>query len=616
MLRCFTASGFHLPRCTLATMGFVSCTGSNRWCSVPAGSTPHKSAEGDVLQSNIKKEERLRDFSELYAAHPSQYESAPAAIRPNVLRYPCDPTSAEFQENLRRMEGLTAELRRRVQVVIEGASENDRKARERHVSRGKLLPRERIEKLIDPMTPFLELSQLAGLDLYPGESCHSGGIIAGIGVVHGIRVMILANDATVKGGTYYPITVKKHLRAQKIAWENHLPCIYLVDSGGANLARQDEVFPDEQHFGRIFFNQANMSAAGIPQIAVVMGSCTAGGAYVPAMSDESVIVKGNGTIFLGGPPLVFAATGEKVTPEELGGAAVHCRTSGVTDYFATDDLHALYLTRRIVRNLSREEGSKDVESKTFTPPLYDPKEIGGFIPDMAAEVVKSFDIRAVIARLVDGSEFDEFKAQYGNTLVCGFARFEGMHVGIVANNGILYSESALKGAHFIELCSQRHIPLLFLQNITGFMVGKAYERGGIAKDGAKLVTAVATTKVPKITVIIGGSYGAGNYGMCGRAFGPRFLFMWPNARISVMGGNQAATVLALTNSKLKPDAIESLKLEVKAKYEKEGSCYYSTSRLWDDGVIAPEDTRAVVVQTLRTVRLAPRQKTEFGLFRM
>ncbi|RNF09941.1 putative 3-methylcrotonoyl-CoA carboxylase beta subunit [Trypanosoma conorhini] len=601
-------------------MSLVPLAGFPRCCSGLTASKPENSGRADGANPNSNKEavkhDQVRDWSELYAAHPSQYESAPATTRPNVLRYPADTTSADFQGNLKRMEELTAELRRRVQVVINGDSTADRRARERHVSRGKLLPRERIEKLIDPMSPFLELSQLAGQELYPGEACHSGGILTGIGVVHGIRVMIVANDATVKGGTYYPITVKKHLRAQKIAWENHLPCIYLVDSGGANLGRQDEVFPDEQHFGRIFFNQANMSSKGIPQIAVVMGSCTAGGAYVPAMSDESVIVKGNGTIFLGGPPLVFAATGEKVTPEELGGAAVHCRTSGVTDYFATDDLHALYLTRRIVRNLNRTDAAKDVESDPFRAPLYDPKEIGGFIPDMSAGIMKSFDIRAVIARLVDGSEFDEFKAQYGDTLVCGFARFEGMQVGIVANNGILYSESALKGAHFVELCSQRNVPLLFLQNITGFMVGKAYERGGIAKDGAKLVTAVSTTQVPKITIIIGGSYGAGNYGMCGRAFGPRFLFMWPNARISVMGGNQAATVLALTNSQLKPDAVEDFKAEVKAKYEREGSCYYSTARLWDDGVIAPEDTRAVVTQALRAIRSAPQQETRFGIFRM
>ncbi|ESL07749.1 3-methylcrotonoyl-CoA carboxylase beta subunit [Trypanosoma rangeli SC58] len=620
MFRLFVGFGCHVPRRKLAAMGCVSLASFPRCCSGLAVSTRVNLGKGDGVNSNINKEGvkdgQGRDLSELYATHPSQYESASAATRPNVLRYPADTTNAEFQENLKRMEGLTAELRRRVQVVVKGESAQDCRARERHVSRGKLLPRERIEKLIDPMTPFLELSQLAGQDLYPGEACHSGGILAGIGVVHGVRVMIVANDATVKGGTYYPITVKKHLRAQKIAWENHLPCIYLVDSGGANLGRQDEVFPDEQHFGRIFFNQANMSSEGIPQIAVVMGSCTAGGAYVPAMSDESVIVKGNGTIFLGGPPLVFAATGENVTPEELGGASVHCRTSGVTDYLATDDLHALYLTRRIVKNLNREDVSKYVESRSFRAPLYDPKEIGGFIPDMSASVVKSFDIRAVIARLVDGSEFDEFKAQYGETLVCGFARFEGILVGIIANNGILYSESALKGAHFVELCSQRNAPLLFLQNITGFMVGKAYERGGIAKDGAKLVTAVSTTKVPKITIIIGGSYGAGNYGMCGRAFGPRFLFMWPNARISVMGGNQAATVLALTNSKLKPDAVEDFKAEVKAKYEKEGSCYYSTARLWDDGVIAPEDTRVVVVQALRAVHSAPQQETRFGLFRM
>nr|CCD13693.1 unnamed protein product [Trypanosoma congolense IL3000] len=549
--------------------------------------------------------------------HPIQYENAPSNAKPNVLHYPAELTGTEFISNIERMKALTADLRRRVQFVVEGNSDEGKRAKERHLSRGKLLVHQRVEKLIDPLTPFLELSQLAGGDLYPGEACSRGGILTGIGVIHGTRTMIIANDATVKGGAYYPITVKKHLRAQKIAEENYLPCIYLVDSGGANLGLQADVFPDEQHFGRIFFNQANMSAKGIPQIAVVMGSCTAGGAYVPAMSDESVIVKGSGTIFLGGPPLVLAATGERVTPEELGGADVHCRVSGVADHFATDDLHALYLTRRIVENLKQNNSEKQsVDFRKFTPPLYDPNEIGGFIPDMGAEVVKGFDVRAVIARLTDGSEFDEFKKFYGETLVCGFGRFEGILVGIIANNGILYSESALKGAHFIELCSQRDIPLLFLQNITGFMVGKAYEEGGIAKNGAKLVTAVSTTKVPKITVIIGGSYGAGNYGMCGRAFGPRFLFMWPNARISVMGGNQAATVLALTNSKLKGGDVEAFKAKVKAKYEQEGSCYYSTARLWDDGVIAPEDTRTVVVQALLAALNAPRTKTNFGIFRM
>ncbi|EAN79625.1 3-methylcrotonoyl-CoA carboxylase beta subunit, putative [Trypanosoma equiperdum] len=576
---------------------------------VPLGSS-------QVPKGDPRKEQKGGNMSEVYLFHPAQYESAPATTRPNVLHYPAESTNPEFKANTERMKALTAELRRRVQVIVDGDSEADKRARDRHISRGKLLVHQRIEKLVDPMSPFLELSQLAGGDLYPGEACHRGGILTGIGVVHGMRVMIVANDATVKGGTYYPITVKKHLRAQRIAEENRLPCIYLVDSGGANLGMQGDVFPDEQHFGRIFFNQANMSAKGIAQIATVMGSCTAGGAYVPAMSDESIIVKGNGTIFLGGPPLVFAATGEEVTPEELGGADVHCRASGVTDYFATDDLHALYLTRRIVANLNRNDCERPCRGREFTPPLYDPSEIGGFIPDMGADVVKGFDVRAVIARLVDGSEFDEFKKLYGDTLVCGFARFEGMLVGIVANNGILYSESALKGAHFVELCSHRNIPLLFLQNITGFMVGKTYEEGGIAKNGAKLVTAVSTTHVPKITIIIGGSYGAGNYGMCGRAFGPRFLFMWPNARISVMGGNQAATVLALTNSKLRENEVQDFKAKVRSKYEYEGSCYYSTARLWDDGVIAPEDTRAVVVQALLSTLSAPCGETKFGVFRM
>ncbi|KAG8342800.1 putative 3-methylcrotonoyl-CoA carboxylase beta subunit [Trypanosoma vivax] len=573
--------------------------------------------ETAISVTDTEKKSTSMCASDPCSIHISQYEVASPELKPNILHYPADLADSDFQTNLDRMRALTSELHQRVKSIILGNTEEDKKTRARHCSRGKLLVHQRIEKLTDPLSPFLELSQLAGTDMYGGESCHRGGVLTGIGIVNGVRVMIVANDATVKGGTYFPITVKKHLRAQRIAEENHLPCIYLVDSGGANLGLQADVFPDEQHFGRIFFNQANMSAKGIPQVAVVMGSCTAGGAYVPAMSDESVIVNGNGTIFLGGPPLVFAATGEKVTPEELGGATVHCRTSGVTDHFACDDVHALYLTRRIVTNLNWKTSDLETEEKkSCSPPLYDAREIGGFIPDMAAEVVKGFDVRAVIARLVDGSEFDEFKKQYGDTLVCGFARFEGMLVGIVANNGILYSESALKGAHFIELCSHRNIPLLFLQNITGFMVGKAYEEGGIAKNGAKLVTAVSTTRVPKITIIIGGSYGAGNYGMCGRAFGPRFLFMWPNARISVMGGNQAATVLALTNSKLKDSDVDQFKAKVKAKYEKEGSCYYSTARLWDDGVIAPEDTRAVVVQALLATRSAPLEVTKFGIFRM
>ncbi|KAK7194128.1 3-methylcrotonoyl-CoA carboxylase beta subunit [Novymonas esmeraldas] len=533
------------------------------------------------------------------------------------------------------MDGFVRQLRARVRYVQAGgvvsaeeaetagvstaSCEADSRVRQLHVSRGKMLARERIERLVDPGTRFLELSQLAGWDLYwddkkkEYERCYSGGMVTGIGIVNGVRCMLVANDATVKGGTYYPITVKKHLRAQKIAEQNHLPCIYLVDSGGANLGRQDDVFADEQHFGHIFFNEANMSAKSISQIAVVMGSCTAGGAYVPAMADEAIIVARNGTIFLGGPPLVFAATGEVVTTQDLGGADVHCRISGVTDHYATDDLHALYLARRAVANLNLREHNEQQNPTGVRPepPLYDPKELGGFIPDMLAEVVKSFDVRAVIARLVDGSRFDEFKALYGTTLVCGFAHIEGMQVGIIANNGILYSESAVKGAHFIRLCTQRKVPLLFLQNITGFMVGKKYEEGGIARNGARLVTAVSTAPVPKITVLIGGSYGAGNYGMCGRAFEPRFLFMWPNARISVMGGTQAATVLALTNRNLKNASeaeVNAFKDKVKRKYEREGSCYYSTARLWDDGVIAPEDTRVVVAEALRVARLAPPAK--------
>jgi 3-methylcrotonyl-CoA carboxylase beta subunit len=539
----------------------------------------------------------------------------------NVLKMPADVQDAKFVENVARNKELAEELRRYVAANINGGP-HDAKARALHHSRGKMLARERIDALIDPNTPFLELSQLAAHELYPRESVPSGGIVTGIGMINGVRCVIVANDATVKGGTYYPITVKKHLRAQKIAEQNNLPCVYLVDSGGANLERQADVFPDEQHFGRIFYNQANMSAKGIPQVAVVMGSCTAGGAYVPAMADESIIVRKTGTIFLGGPPLVQAATGEVVTAEDLGGADVHCRQSGVSDHYATDDLHALYLARRIVSNLNRREANDAANPPAlkYAEPLYPASEIAGFLPDMTASVMTSFDVRAVIARLVDGSEFDEFKALYGDTIVCGFAKLQGMPIGIVANNGILYSESALKATHFIELCSQRNIPLLFVQNITGFMVGKKYEEGGIAKNGAKMVTAVATTNVPKITLVIGGSYGAGNYGMCGRAYDPRFVFMWPNARISVMGGNQAASVLALTNSKLKgrPAAeAEEFKSKIKAKYDTEGSCYFSTARLWDDGVIAPEDTRQVLGEAFRATRLSvPKPKPEFGVFRM
>lgn len=498
----------------------------------------------------------------------------------------------------------------------------------KHTKRGKLLPRERVDQLLDPGTPFLELSALAGDDLYDGQSVPGGGVITGIGRVSGRQVMIVANDATVKGGTYYPITVKKHLRAQEIAMKSRLPCVYLVDSGGAFLPLQSEVFPDKDHFGRIFYNQAHMSAAQIPQVAVVMGSCTAGGAYVPAMCDESVIVKKNGTIFLGGPPLVKAATGEVVTPEELGGAELHCKVSGVCDHLAENDPHALDIARRIVGNLGtagRISQTQDF-SKDIAEPLFSPSELDGVVP---SDSRISFDIRKVIARLVDGSDFDEFKALYGTTLVCGFAKLHGNPVGIVANNGILFSESALKGAHFIELCSQRNIPLLFLQNITGFMVGKKYEEGGIAKNGAKMVMAVSCANVPKITCIIGGSFGAGNYGMCGRAFDPRFLFMWPTAKIGVMGGEQAAGVLAQVQRDNKEkrgeewstEDEEAFKAPIRNKYDSESSAFFSTARLWDDGVIHPSHTRSVLGLALsaalndRSMPL-PQAQPNYGVFRM
>ncbi|TFJ81155.1 hypothetical protein NSK_007500 [Nannochloropsis salina CCMP1776] len=517
------------------------------------------------------------------------------------------------------MDKLVDRLDGILEEVYQGGGEL---ARSKHEQRGKLYVRERIERLVDPGTPFLELSPLAGRELYGQDKVPAGGIVTGIGRVAGVECMLVANDATVKGGTYYPITVKKHLRAQEIASQNKLPCIYLVDSGGAFLPRQDEVFPDRDHFGRIFFNQANMSAAGIPQIAVVMGSCTAGGAYVPAMSDESIIVKGSGTIFLGGPPLVKAATGEVVSAEDLGGADVHCRTSGVVDHYATDDLHALDITRSIVASLNVPEARTAAFSpngKTGGPyeePLYSPDELGGLVP---LDPKRPFDVRSVIARVVDGSRFQEFKALYGPTIVTGFARIHGILTGIVANNGILFSESALKAAHFIELCSQRHIPLVFLQNITGFMVGRKYENEGIAKNGAKLVTAVSTSKVPKITLLIAGSYGAGNYGMCGRAFSPRFLFMWPNAKISVMGGEQAANVLATVAAQGKDwtSAEESaFKAPILAKFSKESSCYYSSARLWDDGVIRPRDTRRVLGLGLAVAVKEQAERTQFGVFRM
>ncbi|MDQ6629251.1 MAG: methylcrotonoyl-CoA carboxylase [Pseudomonadota bacterium] len=527
-----------------------------------------------------------------------------------------DTRSDEFRSNAAFLQTQVADLRAKAAQIALGG---DAKSRERHVGRGKLLPRERVDGLLDPGTPFLEIGQLAAHGMYDGEA-PAAGMIAGIGRVHGQEVMVVANDATVKGGTYYPMTVKKHLRAQEIALQNRLPCVYLVDSGGAFLPRQDEVFPDREHFGRIFFNQANMSALGIAQIAVVMGSCTAGGAYVPAMSDETVIVKNQGTIFLGGPPLVKAAIGEIVTAEELGGGDVHTRLSGVADHLADDDRHALAIARRIVASLNRSKPAT-LRLEASEEPLYDPKEIYGVIPQ---DTRKPYDVREVIARIVDGSRLDEFKARYGATLVTGFAHLYGMPLGIVANNGILFSESAQKGAHFIELCAERRVPLLFLQNITGFMVGKKVENAGIARDGAKMVTAVATVQVPKLTVLIGGSFGAGNYGMCGRAYSPRFLWMWPNARISVMGGEQAAAVLAT----VKRDGIESrgqqwsaeeergFKAPLLAQYEHQGHPYYASARLWDDGVMDPADTRRVLGLSLAATLNAPIPATKFGVFRM
>ena len=533
-----------------------------------------------------------------------------------VLSSQLNPRSAEFQANAAAMQALVGDVSVQLERVALGGGEA---ARAKHTARGKLLPRERVQQLLDPGTPFLEIAPLAALHMYKDEA-PSAGVIVGIGRVSGVDCMIVCNDATVKGGTYYPMTVKKHLRAQEIAQQNHLPCIYLVDSGGANLPNQDEVFPDRDHFGRIFFNQANMSAQGIAQIAVVMGSCTAGGAYVPAMSDETIIVKNQGTIFLGGPPLVKAATGEVVSAEDLGGGDVHTRLSGVADHLAQNDVHALALARNAVKNLNAHK-APNIATHAPVPPRYDAQELYGVIP---ADTRKPFDVREIIARIVDGSEFDEFKSRFGTTLVCGFARIEGIPVGIIANNGILFSESALKGAHFIELCCQRKTPLVFLQNITGFMVGRKYENEGIARNGAKMVTAVATAAVPKFTLIIGGSFGAGNYGMCGRAYSPRFLWMWPNARISVMGGEQAASVLAT----VKRDGIEAkgghwsaeeeqaFKDPIKAQYEHQGHPYYATARLWDDGVIDPADTRRVLAHGLSASLNAPIPETRFGLFRM
>jgi len=508
---------------------------------------------------------------------------------------------ATFERRRTRMEELVAELRARTALAAAGGGEQ---AVERHRSRGKLTARERIARLVDPGTELLELSALAAWDVYDGQA-PGAGIVTGIGVVEGRECAIVANDATVKGGTYFPLTVKKHLRAQEIAAQNRLPCIYLVDSGGAFLPLQAEVFPDRDHFGRIFYNQARLSAAGIPQVAVVMGSCTAGGAYVPAMSEETVIVRGTGTIFIGGPPLVKAATGQEVTAEELGGADLHARQSGVVDHYATSDDEALAIAREIVRNLARRKPEPPWEIAEPKPPAVDPADLYGLIPETFREQV---DPREIVARLVDGSRFHEFKALYGQTLVCGFARIEGYPVGILASNGVLFSESSRKGAHFIELACQRRVPLVFLQNVTGFMVGKQYEAGGIARDGAKLVTAVACADVPKFTVVVGGSFGAGNYGMCGRAYEPRQLWMWPNARISVMGGEQAATVLTMVG-----DADPE---EIRAKYELEGSPYYSTARLWDDGIIDPLDTRRVLAFGIRAALNAPIGETRFGVFRM
>jgi 3-methylcrotonyl-CoA carboxylase beta subunit len=534
----------------------------------------------------------------------------------SIIKSKLNTRTDDYRANVAAMQALVDDLREKTALVSQGGPEEHRK---KHVARGKLLPRERINGLLDPGAPFLEFSAMAGWNMFNNE-VNSGGVVTGIGRVQGVECMIVANDATVKGGSYFPITVKKHLRAQEIAAQNRLPCIYLVDSGGANLPTQDEVFPDRDHFGRIFYNQANMSAAGIPQIGVVMGSCTAGGAYVPAMSDESIIVKNQGTIFLGGPPLVKAATGEVVSAEDLGGGDVHTRISGVCDHLAESDHHALSIARRVVGNLNWKK-PMSLDLATPEDPLYDPAELMGVIP---ADPRKPYDVREVIARVVDGSRLDEFKSRYGTTLVTGFARIHGYPIGIVANNGILFGESAQKGAHFIELCAQRGIPLLFMQNITGFMVGRKYENGGIAKDGAKMVTAVATAQVPKFTMIIGGSFGAGNYGMCGRAYSPRLLWIWPNARVSVMGGEQAASVL----STIKRDGMEAagktwpkedeevFKAPIRAQYETQGHPYYATARLWDDGIVDPVQTRRTLGLGISASLNAPILPTKFGVFRM
>lgn len=534
----------------------------------------------------------------------------------NVLQTRIDTASEAFRDTLARYREVEAGLASELSRVAKGGSE---RAVERHRGRGKMLPRERIDALVDPGTPFLELSPLAAHEVYQ-DSVPSAGIITGVGRIEGIECMIVANDATVKGGTYHPLTVKKHVRAQAIARENRLPCVYLVDSGGAFLPLQDQVFPDREHFGRIFYNQARMSAEGIAQVAVVLGSCTAGGAYVPAMSDESIIVKGNGTIFLGGPPLVKAATGEEVSAEDLGGADVHCKTSGVTDHYAEDEADALRLARSVVAQLNVTK-RVDIALRAPEDPLHPADEIGGVIPTSTRE---PYDVHEILCRLLDGSRFHEFKARYGNTLVCGFGHVCGYPVGVVANNGILFSESAQKGAHFVELCSKRQVPLLFLQNITGFMVGRRYENGGIAKDGAKMVQAVAASDVPKITVITGGSFGAGNYAMCGRAYDPRFLFTWPNARVSVMGGEQAASVLvqikrdqlAARGEELSEQAAEAIAGPIREKYEQEGHPYYGTARLWDDGIVTPGQTRDVVAMAISAALNAPVTETGWPVFRM
>lgn len=561
----------------------------------------------------LRSAQRLSGLSQQAVRMGSSFSEAP------VIKSTFDVDSQAYKENYSQMKKLVDKLNETTGYVTSGGKAGS-VARKRHTDKGKLLARDRIKHLIDPNSPFLELSQLAAYDMYGKDEVLSAGIISGVGTIEGQECMIVANDATVKGGTYYPITVKKHLRAQEIAWENKLPCIYLVDSGGANLPNQADVFPDREHFGRIFYNQANMSAENIPQISVVMGSCTAGGAYVPAMSDENIIVRRQGTIFLGGPPLVKAATGETVSAEDLGGADLHCGTSGVTDHYAIDDQHALYLTRRVVSNLNMVK-KQQLRMEPSEEPLYPSEELYGIVSE---NLMKTYDVREVIARIFDGSKFDEFKAKYGDTVVTGYARLFGNPVGIVANNGVLFPESALKVAHFVELCAKRKIPLVFLQNITGFMIGRDVEAAGIAKHGAKMVTAVANAKVPKFTVVIGGSYGAGNYGMCGRAYSPRFMYMWPNSKISVMGGEQAASVMATVQRDQKErnglpftdEDEKRIKEPILEKFEREGSPYYSTARLWDDGIIDPAQTRNILGLSLSASLNKPIPDTDFGVFRM